>query len=276
VPKPEVSGPESFEKETVVLGGKECVCSFYLEADGTKCRGKARCDKKCSGTGKVEIGRFTFALKVKRGKAAIAKCKAKAMPTITGPGPATIAPPVGSGSGPEPVEPTGSGTVGSGSGPEPIPPTVSGPEKFEKEKVLLGEKKCTCSFYLEAEGGKCRGKAKCDRKCSGSGTVQMGRFTFMLKVKKGKASIGKCKAETAPTLTGSGPITILPPPGPSCNRDDSILESLCYTLSEGCNGRCTGSPSMLDCSCFCNTGPSCAQFRCDAGGWLCTEECPNI
>ena len=75
-----------------------------------------------------------------------------------------------------------------------------------KEKITLGKKNCICSFSLERDGNRCKGKASCDKKCSGAGIVEMGMFSFALKVKKGKASIGKCKVEPTITLppTGSG------------------------------------------------------------------------
>ena len=56
-------------------------------------------------------------------------------------------------------------------------------EEFKDEKLTLGKKKCKCSFQLEAGGSKCTGKVTCDRKCSGSGTVQLGMFSFTLKMK---------------------------------------------------------------------------------------------
>merc|ERR1712128_268179 len=99
--------------------------------------------------------------------------------------------------------------------------TVQG-EDFKGEKVKLGKRTCTCSFSLEADGAKFSGKATCDKKCSGTGVVEIGMYTFSLKMKKGKGAISKCKAEeliTLPTQPGSGsgsgeqPITIPPAPG---------------------------------------------------------------
>merc|ERR1711892_610837 len=121
--------------------GKTCTCSFSLEADGAKCSGTAKCDKKCSGTGVVEVGMYSFTLKMKKGKGAISKCKAEELITLP------TQPPTGSGS-PQPGSGVGSGTgggsmggmgsrcacvakgmggsTGSGSGPVPLPPTGSG------------------------------------------------------------------------------------------------------------------------------------------------------
>merc|ERR1719186_739976 len=129
---------EDFKNEKVKLGKKTCTCSFSLEADGAKCSGTAKCDKKCSGSGVVKIGMYTFSLKMKKGKGAISKCKAESEPTPTGSGSGSPQPGSGAGSG------TGGGgmggmgsrcawvakgmggSTGSGSGPGPLPPTGSG------------------------------------------------------------------------------------------------------------------------------------------------------
>merc|ERR1711892_1613555 len=78
-------------------------------------------------------------------------------------------------------------------------------EDFTKEKIQLGKKKCLCDFSLDV-AEKCKGTAKCDKKCSGSGGVEIGGCSFTLVVKKGKGKISKCSCETGPTLppTGSG------------------------------------------------------------------------
>ena len=44
-----------FKNEKVILGKSECLCSFKMQDRGANCSGKAKCDKTCSGTGKVEI-----------------------------------------------------------------------------------------------------------------------------------------------------------------------------------------------------------------------------
>ena len=78
---------------------------------------------------------------------------------------------------------------------------------FKKEKVKLGKKTCLCDFDIEI-GNPCSGSAKCDKKCSGSGTVELGGCSFTLAVKKGKGKISKCACEAAtvvvPTGSGSG------------------------------------------------------------------------
>ena len=43
--------------------------------------------------------------------------------------------------------------------------------------------------------------------------MKMGMFFFSLKVKKGKAIIGKCKVEADITGSGSEPLPIIPPTG---------------------------------------------------------------
>eukprot|EP00090_Calanus_glacialis_P024686 TRINITY_DN38362_c0_g1_i1.p1 TRINITY_DN38362_c0_g1~~TRINITY_DN38362_c0_g1_i1.p1 ORF type:complete len:135 (-),score=18.68 TRINITY_DN38362_c0_g1_i1:302-679(-) len=122
---------------------------------------------------------------------------------------------------------------------------------------------------MQDHGNNCSGKAKCDKKCSGTGKIEIGIFSFNLKVKKRKASILKCRAKVEPN------------PGTDCSLSDQTpwLGALCHTLNnQGCTGRCTGNPHRLDCSCLCHPedgDTSCAKYRCDAGGWLCTEQCQN-
>merc|ERR1712183_436459 len=86
---------------------------------------------------------------------------------------------------------------------------------FENEKVKLGRRTCTCSFKMDSKGKKCAGTAKCDKKCTGTDTVEVGEYSFTLAVKKGKAKISKCKVAATPTVgpveptgtgSGSGPV----------------------------------------------------------------------
>merc|ERR1719508_176591 len=116
-------------------------------------------------------------------------------------------------------------------------------EDFKNEKVKLGKKTCTCSFSLEADGAKCSGTAKCDKKCSGSGVVKIGMYTFSLKMKKGKGAISKCKAEAEPTPTGSGS----PQPGSGAGSETGGggmggMGSRCACVAKGMGGS-TGSGS---------------------------------
>merc|ERR1739844_121298 len=120
-----IQAADVFKNEKVKLGKRTCTCTFTMETKGNKCTGQAKCDKKCTGNGAVEVGDYSFTLAVKKGKGKIAKCTVAVMPTV---GPVE---PTGSGSGP--VEPTGSGSgsgpvepTGSGSGPGPVEPTGSG------------------------------------------------------------------------------------------------------------------------------------------------------
>eukprot|EP00091_Calanus_sinicus_P012017 TRINITY_DN270_c0_g1_i20.p1 TRINITY_DN270_c0_g1~~TRINITY_DN270_c0_g1_i20.p1 ORF type:complete len:121 (-),score=38.46 TRINITY_DN270_c0_g1_i20:81-443(-) len=56
--------------------------------------------------------------------------------------------------------------------------------KFSGEKVKLGKAKCTCDFNIKP-GPPCGGTAKCDKKCSGKGSVSVEGFEFNLQCKKG-------------------------------------------------------------------------------------------
>merc|ERR1711970_940356 len=98
------------KNEKVKLGKRTCTCTFTMEPKGTRCSGQAKCDKKCTGTGAVDVDPYSFTLAVKKGKGKISKCTVAAMPTVG------------------PVEPTGSGSgpVPTGSGTGPVPPTGSG------------------------------------------------------------------------------------------------------------------------------------------------------
>merc|ERR1740128_1131734 len=64
--------------------------------------------------------------------------------------------------------------------------------KFPEEKVKLG-------------------RAKCDKKCSGKGTVALDGFEIDVKCSKGKCAVSNCKGSEppvgsqAPTGSGSGP-----------------------------------------------------------------------
>merc|ERR1711910_34755 len=144
-----IRAADVIKNEKVKLGKRTCTCTFTMQPKGTRCSGQAKCDKKCTGTGAVDVDPYSFTLAVKKGKGKISKCTVAAMPTVgpveptgTGSGPV----PTGSGTGP--VPPTGSGSgmenpmsrctcvgnggsgptppTGSGTGPGPVPPTGSG------------------------------------------------------------------------------------------------------------------------------------------------------
>merc|ERR1719466_205777 len=279
------------KNEKVKLGKRTCTCTFTMETKGTRCSGQAKCDKKCTGTGAVDVDPYSFTLAVKKGKGKISKCTVAAMPTV---GPVE---PTGSGSGSGPVEPTGSGSgpppMGEGmpcscrcdcpdgaeqcdcdcncpmmstsvtcapgftrvcpmmedvcpedtmmmcpggmapaagrmmhgssgsSGCQCVPDflmalvhhampaatrldaTDRATDVIKNEKVKLGKRTCTCTFTMETKGTRCSGQAKCDKKCTGTGAVDVDPYSFTLAVKKGKGKISKCTVAAMPTV---GPV----------------------------------------------------------------------
>merc|ERR1712142_588695 len=144
---------DDFKGQKVTLGKRKCTCDFRLDMKEA-CKGTAKCDKKCSGAGKVEVGGCSFVLQVKKGAGKISKCACDAaQPTI---GPVT-----GSGSGPAP--PTGSGSgpsppIGSGSGeqPVPLPGSGSGPQPPAGGESMQCGCKCDCP----------QGTGECDCDCN--------------------------------------------------------------------------------------------------------------
>merc|ERR1712123_532680 len=149
-----VQAEECLEKEKVQLGRKKCVCDLCLDM-GEKCKGTAKCDKKCSGSGEVEFGGCTFTLTIKKGKGKISKCSC-VIPTepTTGSGSGeTPVPITGSGSGEQPVPITGSGSGGS---EEPITGSGSGAPPAGGEGM-----QCSCKCDCPDGGGEC----DCDCNC---------------------------------------------------------------------------------------------------------------
>merc|ERR1712106_582396 len=132
---------EDFKKEKIQLGKKKCLCDFSLDI-GEKCKGTAKCDKKCSGSGDVELGGCSFTLAVKKGKGKISKCSCEA---------ASTEPTTGSGSGETPVPITG-----SGSGETPVPITGSGAPPAGGEGM-----QCSCKCDCPDGSGEC----DCDCNC---------------------------------------------------------------------------------------------------------------
>merc|ERR1712123_406140 len=63
-------------------------------------------------------------------------------------------------------------------------------EDFNKEKIQLGKKKCLCDFSLDI-GEKCKGTAKCDKKCS-------------CEAASTEPTTGSGSGETPVPITGSG------------------------------------------------------------------------
>merc|ERR1711915_661068 len=141
---------DDFKGQKVTLGKRKCTCDFRLDMKET-CKGSAKCDKKCSGAGKVEVGGCSFALQVKKGNGKISKCTCQAaQPTIgpitgSGSGPA---PPTGSGSGPSPP-------VGSGSGEQPVPLPGSGSGPGPQPPVGGEGMQCACKCDCPQGSGDC-------------------------------------------------------------------------------------------------------------------------
>merc|ERR1719369_1224895 len=108
-------------------------------------------------------------------------------------------------------------------------------DKFEKQKVTLGKKKCTCDFDIKM-GTKCSGTAKCDKKCSGTGTVEIGGCSFKLAVKKGKGKISGCAcANGGNGGAGSG--------SGSGNGGEGAGASRCACVSKGMGGTGPSPPT---------------------------------
>merc|ERR1711915_779476 len=149
---------DDFKGQKVTLGKRKCTCDFRLDMKET-CKGTAKCDKKCSGAGKVEVGGCSFALQVKKGNGKISKCKCQAaQPTIgpitgSGSGPA---PPTGSGSGPSPP-------VGSGSGEQPVPLPGSGSGSGPGPQPPAGGEGMQCACKCDCAPGS--GECDCDCNC---------------------------------------------------------------------------------------------------------------
>merc|ERR1712106_1311044 len=126
--------------------------------------------------------------------------------------------------------------------------TVQAEECLEKEKVQLGRKKCVCDLCLDM-GEKCKGTAKCDKKCSGSGEVEFGGCTFTLTVKKGKGKISKCSCviPTEPT-TGSGSGG---PPMPITGSGSGAPPAGGEGMQCSCKCDCPDGSGECDCDCNC-------------------------
>merc|ERR1711892_1118741 len=131
---------EDFTKEKIQLGKKKCLCDFSLDV-AEKCKGTAKCDKKCSGSGEVEIGGCSFTLVVKKGKGKISKCSCKTATTAAPTTGETPVPMTGSGSGETPVPITGSGSGAPPAGGEGM--------------------QCSCKCDCPDGGGEC----DCDCNC---------------------------------------------------------------------------------------------------------------
>merc|ERR1712128_335887 len=137
-------------------------------------------------------------------------------------------------------------------------------EDFTKEKIQLGKKKCLCDFSLDV-AEKCKGTAKCDKKCSGSGEVEIGGCSFTLVVKKGKGKISKCSCETAPTLPPTETTTITgsgseEPPMPITGSGSGPVP-----ITGSGSGAPPAGGEGMQCSCKCD---------CPDGSGECDCNCP--
>merc|ERR1712198_831642 len=125
-------------------------------------------------------------------------------------------------------------------------------DDFKGQKVTLGKRKCTCDFRLDMKEA-CKGTAKCDKKCSGAGKVEVGGCSFVLQVKKGAGKISKCACDVAqPTIgpvtgSGSGP---QPPAGGE---------------SMQCGCKCDCPQGTGECDCDCNRPMNSQAVNCAPG-----------
>merc|ERR1712123_526130 len=142
-------------------------------------------------------------------------------------------------------------------------------EDFNKEKIQLGKKKCLCDFSLNI-GEKCKGTAKCDKECSGSGDVELGGCSFTLAVKKGKGKISKCSCEAASTepTTGSGSgETPVPITGSGSGAPPAGGEGM------QCSCKCDCPDGSGECDCDCNCPMTSKAVNCAPG--FC-KVCPMV
>merc|ERR1719184_450003 len=151
-----------FSGVKVKLGKAKCTCDITV-VPTEPCTGRAKCDKKCSGKGGVELDGFTVDLMCRKGKCTVLNCEAEGTEAPTGSGSEPGPPPgsgseppmpiTGSGSGEQPVPITGSG---SGEQPVPMPPTGSGSGMPPTGSSMPCSCQCSC-----LEGG-----AACDCDCN--------------------------------------------------------------------------------------------------------------
>merc|ERR1712215_552417 len=156
---------------------------------------------------------------------------------------------------------------------------IQAADVFENEKVKLGRRTCTCSFKMDSKGKKCAGTAKCDKKCTGTDTVNVREYSFILAVKKGKAKISKCKVAAMPTVgpveptgtgSGSGPVEPTgsgsgpPPITGSGSGSDGALDLLNNIHQLMGDGFCACTPNTSTCDVRINacifSSPRCGDY----------------
>merc|ERR1712215_468225 len=156
---------------------------------------------------------------------------------------------------------------------------IQAADVFENEKVKLGRRTCTCSFKMDSKGKKCAGTAKCDKRCTGTDTVNVKEYSFTLAVKKGKAKISKCKVAAMPTVgpveptgtgSGSGPVEPTgsgsgpPPITGSGSGSDGVLDLLNNIHQLMGDGFCACTPNTSTCDVRINacifSSPRCGDY----------------
>merc|ERR1712055_549723 len=156
---------------------------------------------------------------------------------------------------------------------------IQAADVFENEKVKLGRRTCTCSFKMDSKGKKCAGTAKCDRRCTGTDTVNVKEYSFTLAVKKGKAKISKCTVAEMPTVgpveptgTGSGSGPVEPtgtgsgsgPVTGSGSGSDGVLDLLNNIHQLMGDGFCACTPNTSTCDVRINacifSSPRCGDY----------------
>merc|ERR1711936_164171 len=156
---------------------------------------------------------------------------------------------------------------------------IQAADVFENEKVKLGRRTCTCSFKMDSKGKKCAGTAKCDKRCTGTDTVNVKEYSFTLAVKKGKAKISKCTVAAMPTVgpveptgtgPGSGPVEPTgsgsgpPPITGSGSGSDGVLDLLNNIHQLMGDGFCACTPNTSTCDVRINacifSSPRCGDY----------------
>merc|ERR1711936_386570 len=164
----DISLAVKFTGVEIKLGKRSCTCDFTV-VPKDPCTAKAKCDKKCSGKGQVEVEGYEMEMKCSKGKCAVSSCQdggaATEVPTGSGSEPGSG--PTGSGATPLPITGSGSGATplpitGSGSGEEPVPITGTGSGSGMPPMPPTGESMpCSCQCSCPEGGAAC----DCDCNC---------------------------------------------------------------------------------------------------------------
>merc|ERR1712236_26921 len=164
----DISLAVKFTGVEIKLGKRSCTCDFTV-VPKDPCTAKAKCDKKCSGKGMVDVEGYEMEMKCSKGKCAVSSCQdggaATEVPTGSGSEPGSG--PIGSGATPLPITGSGSGATplpitGSGSGEEPVPITGTGSGSGMPPMPPTGESMpCSCQCSCPEGGAAC----DCDCNC---------------------------------------------------------------------------------------------------------------